>query len=131
MVRLIFMSAIEANRNAILVVDDDPLLRELLAGILIDEGFVVIEADSAKQALAQLESFPNVKLLLTDIQMPGEVDGLELVRIVRRRWPAVASIVSSGRIRPLREEMPAQVRFIPKPWRANEMLRQVNELLTA
>jgi CheY-like chemotaxis protein len=125
------MSATYSTGKAILVVDDDPLLRELLADILVAEGFVVIEADSAKQALRQLEAFPDVRLLLTDIQMPGELDGLELVRIVRRRWPGVASIVTSGRILPRREEMPAQVRFISKPWRTNEMLRQVNELLTA
>jgi hypothetical protein len=74
------MSAIKSNQKAILVVDDDPLLRELLADILVDEGFVVIEANNAKRALQQLECFPDVKLLLTDIQMPGEFDGLELIR---------------------------------------------------
>jgi CheY-like chemotaxis protein len=127
-----FMSTTQSNRKAILVVEDDLLVRGVLVELLIEEGFTVIEADSTTEALRLLESAPDeVRLIFTDIQMPGAIDGLGLVRLVRHRWPEISSIVSSGRIRPRQEDMPEEVRFIPKPWRAAEMLRHVNELLAA
>jgi CheY-like chemotaxis protein len=125
------MSTTQSNRKAILVVEDDLLVRGVLVELLIEEGFTVIEADSTMEALRQLERAPDVALLFTDIQMPGAIDGLGLVRLVRHRWPEISSIVSSGHIRPRREDMPEEVRFIAKPWRAADMLRQVNELLAA
>jgi two-component system, response regulator PdtaR len=125
------MSVPQIKRKAILIVDDDRLLRDLLIELFTDEGFVVIEAENADQALQQLELAPNVGLLLTDVQMPGELDGVGLVEVVRRRWPNIASIISSGVIQPRFEEMPPQARFVPKPWSACDMLRQVHEALAA
>jgi two-component system, response regulator PdtaR len=117
--------------KAILVVDDDELLRGLLTELLTGEGFVVIAAEDANHALCALEAAPDVALLLTDWQMPGELDGVALAQVVRRRWPHISSIICSGSGRPRREHMPPQARFIPKPWNAPDMLRQVNEMLAA
>lgn len=117
--------------KAILIVDDDDLLRQLLAELFTSEGFAVIEAENANQALERLEQTSNVGLLVTDVQMPGELDGVALVHTVRRRWPNIASIISSGSFKPQRGEIPPQVRFISKPWRPSDMLQQASEALAA
>ena len=131
MFRSALMSASQANHKAILVVEDDDLLRELIVELFRSEGFEVLAAENAKQALQQLEVVSDIRLLLTDVNMPGELDGVGLVQLVRHRWPQIASIVSSGRMRPRDEELPPKVRFVPKPWRVSDMLREANDLLLA
>ena len=71
----------------ILVVDDDPLVRFVTADHLQDAGFEVVEAPSADGALPLLEAGDGIAALVTDVQMPGSMNGLELAQIVRRRWP--------------------------------------------
>jgi two-component system, response regulator PdtaR len=131
MFRFAPMSASQTNHKAILVVEDDDLLRELIVELFRGEGFEVLAAENAKQALQQLEVASDIRLLLTDVNMPGELDGVGLVQLVRQRWPQIASIVSSGRMRPRSEELPPKVRFVPKPWRVSDMLREANDLLLA
>jgi two-component system, response regulator PdtaR len=119
------------HRNpVILVVDDEDLLRQMVAEALASEGFVVLEAANAMEALGQLELRHDVQLLFTDIQMPGNLDGLGLVELVHERWPHVLLIVTSGQVRPGFDALPYDARFVPKPFNESEMLRQVNDLLS-
>jgi CheY-like chemotaxis protein len=71
--------------KAILVVEDETLIRLWAADILEENGFSVLEATDADAALKVLESRPDVRLLFTDVQMPGSLDGMELARKVHRR----------------------------------------------
>lgn len=123
------MRHIIPNRSTILVVDDDAMLRVLLAELFSDEGFTVIEAENGEDALAQLERNHSVAVVVTDFQMPGRVDGLELARRWIARWPHVGVIISSGSIQMRRHDLPASARFIAKPWRPSEMLQLVEQAL--
>jgi CheY-like chemotaxis protein len=117
------------SKPAILVVDDEDLLRLHAADLLAENGYAVVEAPNAEAALKTLETHPDVRLLFTDIQMPGAIDGLELARLVHQRWPHILLVMTSGRQRPSNAEIPDHGRFIAKPYRARELLGQVNEML--
>ncbi len=112
-----------------LVVDDDELLRLYAGGLLEGHGFKVIEAENAAAALRVLESHPNVRLLFTDIQMPGTRDGMDLVREVHARWPNVLLVIASGQTKPPRAEIPDDGRFLRKPYRAAELFNEVDDLM--
>src|SRR5688572_5317424 len=86
-----------AEQRAVLVVEDEPLVRLDLETRLADTGYLVFEASSAAEAIAILERHPQIRVVFTDIQMPGDMDGLALARYVRDRWPPTIIVVSSGR----------------------------------
>jgi DNA-binding response OmpR family regulator len=117
------------SKPAILVVEDETLIRFWAAGLLEENGFSVLEAENAEAALKVLESRPDVKLLFTDVQMPGSLNGMELAREVHARWPHVLLVITSGRERPTRAEIPDDGRFVAKPYNAEELLGQVKDLL--
>ena len=78
-----------------LLVDDDPLVRRTLARVLQSQGMATVEVESAPRALEWLEREGPVPLLITDIYMP-DMDGIELLRRVRKRWPDTAVLVITG-----------------------------------
>jgi CheY-like chemotaxis protein len=98
----------------VLVVEDETLIRELVAEELEEAGYAVIVANNAHQAIAILEARQDIHLVFTDIDMPGSMDGLKLAAAVRDRWPPVHIIITTGKVRPL--EIPANALFIPKPY---------------
>lgn len=100
----------------ILVVDDEPLIRMATAATLEDLGCKALVADCAIDALAKLQHNPEVEVLFTDINMAGPMDGLGLAREVRRTWPHVGIILSSGRELPHDCQLPSGTRFLPKPY---------------
>jgi CheY-like chemotaxis protein len=117
------------SKAAILVVEDEALIRIWAADLLEENGFSVLEAKDADAALKVLEARPDVKLLFTDVQMPGSLNGMELAREVHARWPHILLVITSGRERPTRGEIPDDGRFVAKPYSAEELLGQVNDLL--
>ena len=98
----------------VLVVEDEILIRELVAEELEEAGYSVVVAHNADQAIAILEARQDIHLVFTDIDMPGSMDGLKLAAAVRDRWPPVHIIITTGKVRPL--EIPANALFIPKPY---------------
>ena len=112
-----------------LVVDDDELLRLYAADLLEQHGFAVIKAENADEALEVLEKRNDVRLLFTDIQMPGALDGMDSARQVHARWPHVLLVITSGQTAPTRAEIPDDGRFVAKPYRASELLGQVDNLM--
>jgi CheY-like chemotaxis protein len=117
------------SKAAILVVEDETLIRLWAADLLEENGFSVLEAENAEAALKVLESRSDVKLLFTDVQMPGSINGMELAREVHARWPHVLLVITSGRERPKRAEIPDDGRFVAKPYSGEELLGQVKDLL--
>ena len=111
---------------AILVVEDEVLVRMSLVATIEDEGFKVYEAAHAEAAIRIMEAHPEIRVLFTDIDMPGSMDGIKLSHYVRDRWPPVRIFVSSGRSRPSMEDLPPGSAFIGKPY-LNSDLRQVYE----
>jgi two-component system, response regulator PdtaR len=119
----------EARKPLVLVVEDEELLRVHAADLLEDHGFKVIEAENAANALKVLESRDDVRLLFTDIKMPGALDGMDLARQVHARWPHVLLVITSGHKQLSRAEIPDDGRFVAKPYRANELLGQMDDLM--
>ncbi len=101
---------------AALVVEDDALVRFDLAQTLEAEGYRTFEAADAAEAIAVLESNSEIRVVFTDIQMPGTMDGLALSHYVRQRWPPTIIVVSSGRQSPGQDEMPTGAFFVGKPY---------------
>ena len=105
-----------ANPIKVLVVEDEPLLRMGIVDHLEDEGFAVLEAGTAHQAIALLERTPDITIVLTEVDMPGGMGGIELAAVVRARWPDIGIAVTSGFRLVELEELPADSLFFPKPY---------------
>jgi CheY-like chemotaxis protein len=118
------------NRSlpVVLIVEDEPLLRMLAVEVVEEAGFVALKAGDADEAVALLESRRDIFLLFTDIDMPGSMDGLKLAHAVRDRWPPVKILVVSGLVRPRQTDLPANCRFVGKPYRATAMVEELRSL---
>ena len=112
----------------ILVVEDEPLIRLGLASLVEEAGYDVIEAANADEAIAKLERDPGVRLVLTDVDMPGVMDGVRLAHYVHNRWPPIRLIVISGKVGVTRAELPPGSRFFTKPASDTVLLNAVREL---
>jgi CheY-like chemotaxis protein len=106
---------------AILIVEDELLLRLDTAGALEDAGFEVVEAANADEAIRILEHRSDIRVVFTDVHMPGSMDGLKLAHAVRDRWPPVKIIVTSGHERVAEQDLPAGGRFFAKPYDLGEI----------
>ncbi|MPR10711.1 response regulator [Microvirga tunisiensis] len=124
------MSTTENKPPVILVVEDETLLRMLAGDILTeDAGYRVIEAVNADEALILLESRHDVRLVFTDVNMPGALNGFALARIVDMRFPGIKVIVTSGLARPGIGDLPKGKRFLPKPYAPSALITMVQEML--
>ena len=118
--------------NHILLVEDDDLLRDILNDILCEAGFRTSEACCADEALNLLKESgfaEGTAALVTDIDMPGSLDGIALASCVHEKWPRIGIVVTSGAhcgagllIRP-----PAV--FLPKPFRGERLIEAVRSVI--
>jgi two-component system, response regulator PdtaR len=116
---------------AVLIVEDEPLIRMGAVSLFEDAGFAVHEAGGADAAIRILELHKEIRLIFTDINMPGSMDGLKLAHYVRGRWPPVKIIVTSGRVRVPEDNLPAGAIFLPKPCDPEDLIHNVKELVAA
>lgn len=115
----------------VLVVEDEPLIRLGLASLVEEAGYSVLEAGNADDAIAVIERHPDVAVIVTDVDMPGTMDGVKLAHFVRGRWPPIQIIVISGKVGVSAAELPTGARFFTKPWRDETLLSAVRELCLA
>src|ERR1700722_1007727 len=101
---------------AVLIVEDEPLVRLGAVRAIKDAGFEVIEAANADEAIRILENRSDIRVVFTDIHMPGSMDGLKLAHAVRNRWPPIKIIVTSGREFLTEQDLPEGGLFFPKPY---------------
>lgn len=113
----------------ILIVEDELFVRMIGADALEQAGYRVLEAGTADEALRMLEQASDVKVLFTDIRMPGSMDGLALAAAVHRRWPGIRILVTSGDTRPSNDALPDDGRFLAKPYRFEALSRELTSLL--
>ena len=114
-----------------LLAEDEALVSMITADILEEAGCIVIETANASAALAVLDQRRDVQVLVTDVEMPpGPLNGLDLARLASERFPHMAVVVVSGRMRPGTRDLPPGVRFVPKPYCATKLTRVVQEVLT-
>jgi two-component sensor histidine kinase/CheY-like chemotaxis protein len=114
---------------AVLVVEDEMLLRMRAVDIVEDAGFTPVEATNADDALAILESRSDIELLFTDIQMPGSIDGLKLAYAVHERWPLIKIILVSGQLKLTDKDKPADSRFFGKPLDVKQMIAEMRDMI--
>jgi two-component system, response regulator PdtaR len=120
------------DRNiAILVVEDEFLIRVDTTSFLESEGFMVFEAEHAAEAIRCLEGHGEIRLIFTDVNMPGSMDGLALAHYVRGRWPPVKIIVTSGYERAGNHALPVDALFVEKPYVLKNIASKINALLAA
>ena len=117
------------EKTVILVVEDEAIIRMGAVQMLQDAGFAVVEASNADDAMGILELRDDIRAVFTDINMPGTLDGLRLARAVRGRWPPIHLLLTSGLVSPDEEELPANGRFIRKPYQAEHVIATLRELL--
>lgn len=113
---------------AVLVVEDEPLIQMDAVDFLEDAGFKVYFSGTAREAIACLENFPDIRVVFTDINMPGDMDGLALSKSVRDRWPPVHIIVTSGKRFIGSAELPSDAVFIAKPYRHDRIVEQILQM---
>jgi CheY-like chemotaxis protein len=116
------------KRPVVLVVEDEYLIRSNAAEMIDEAGYEVVEAGNADEAIAILEARPDIHVVFTDIQMPGAMDGLKLAHFVRRRWPPIKIIATSGHHKFHDGDLPEGGLFLPKPYgfeRISSILRDI------
>lgn len=124
------MNAANGMTASILLVEDEVLVRLFAADVLAEDGgFEVLETANADEAMLVLESRRDVRVLFTDVDMPGSINGYALARLVARRWPSIRIIVSSGKTGPAAGDLPAHARFLPKPYSPATLLKLVSDML--
>ena len=109
----------------ILTVEDEFLISEYLRTILEAHGHKVVATFDADAAIGALEKTDDFQLVITDINMPGVMDGLRLAAAIRERWPSIHLIVVTGFIPPKRSELPLGSLFVPKPYGPRDILTAV------
>jgi CheY-like chemotaxis protein len=112
----------------VLVVEDDALLRMMAVHIVEDAGFEPLEAANADEAVCILEARSDVRIVFTDIDMPGSMNGMKLAAAVRDRWPPIEIIVTSGHYDIGIHELPARGVFFRKPYNDREIIATLQRL---
>lgn len=113
----------------IIVVEDDPLLREIMTEILADVGAHCVAFPNAEDALVyMLGSGSKCSLVIADHGLTGQVQGAEFVSMVHSRWPEIPAIVTSGWTDHF-IGLPPNTCFLPKPWPVDGLVNAVAELL--
>lgn len=118
--------------TTIMVVEDEPEIRELVATSLAVEGFQVLCAEDAADALRQLTDHPEVELLFTDILMPGDLHGFDLARRARQIKPDIKLLYTSGYAlaAAIGKSMPIEeARMVNKPYRLDQLIDEIRRAL--
>jgi len=123
------MSAGADHLPIVLVVEDNSLVRIIIADFLESAGFTVIQAVDGAAALLVLESGAEFHVLFTDVQMPGPIDGLGVAVLVREQRPGMPIVVTSGHGAP--ELLPLGGRFVSKPYDNRKVVTLLRELVAA
>ena len=119
---------IVATRPIVLIVEDEFLLRMSAVAMIEDAGFEVLQGGDADEAITMLESRSDIRLVFTDIQMPGSMDGLKLAAAVKGRWPPIKIIATSGRHLIRDSDLPEGALFLSKPYTSEGISILLHEL---
>ncbi len=117
------------EKIAVLVVEDEPITRMDVVDQLEEGGFKVFEAPDADRAIKILEANPAIRVLFTDVDMPGSMDGLKLAAAVRDRWPPIKIVIASGLRKINMDALPDDSRFFSKPYSVNEIAATMRHMV--
>lgn len=112
----------------VLVVEDEPIIRLGIVSSIEDAGHEVLEASSADEAVRRLETDGGVRVMVTDVDMPGSMDGIALAQYARRKWPAIGLLVISGKVGVQPSQLPPGARFMSKPYQEPQLIGAIQAL---
>jgi two-component system, response regulator PdtaR len=113
----------------VLVVEDEVLVRLNAVYLLEEAGFSTLQAGSATEAIALLEARKDIRIVFTDIQLPGSIDGLRLAHTIRHRWPPIGLVLTSGHAKVSNEDLPVRGLFLGKPYDRAELVPMMQSLV--
>lgn len=105
----------------VLVVDDESLIRMNAVNLVEQAGFTALEATNADEAIQILSKRNDIYAVFSDVQMPGSMDGIRLLKVIRDRWPPIRLILTSGKLLASDTYLPSGSVFIPKPYGLGEL----------
>jgi CheY-like chemotaxis protein len=117
------------RRPVVLVVEDEPLMLVDAVDLVTEAGFEAIGVKNADEAIRILESRDDIRIVFTDVNMPGSMDGIRLAHAVRHRWPPIEIIVTSGlTLANVQELLPERGIFFPKPYTPAQVASALHRL---
>jgi len=119
------------SKLCVLVVEDEPLIQMDVVDQLEDEGFKVFAAFDAAEAIRLLTANPEIRVVFTDIDMPGSMDGIALAHYVRDRWPPIKIIVTSGHRTVQRGQLPNGSPFFQKPYNSSKLISKMKDMVAS
>jgi two-component system, response regulator PdtaR len=106
----------------VLIAEDEILVRMTVVDAFLQAGYSVVEAANADEALTLLEAGVVVDLIFSDVQMPGSMNGIDLLKVVKDRYPSISVILTSGHTTPQVQELQGRYSFVPKPYQPRVVL---------
>ncbi len=117
------------TEKSVLVVEDEAFVRMVAVDAISDIGLKCYEAGDAAEALEVLDGHPEVSLIFTDVNMPGEMDGIDLAKEANKLRPDLAILVTSGATVVTDSELPDHGTFLPKPYGSQQLVDAVKSKL--
>lgn len=113
----------------VLLVEDEPIIRMALADHIANQGYAVIEAGSGDRAMDLIQNGRPIDIIVTDVQMPGQHDGIALALWTRRNFPHIKLIIVSGATSGSIDLLGEEGRIMPKPYNYDEIVARIEKLL--
>jgi CheY-like chemotaxis protein len=117
-----------ADQPLILLVEDNAVIRVMTRDFLRDTGYQIVEAADGEEALAIMEAGLSPALLVSDIRMPGSINGLKLLALMRKLYPGIPVLLASSQL-PRDHEGHVDVAFLPKPYTPSALASAVQGLI--
>ena len=111
--------------RVVLIVQEELVIRMDVVEAFETGGYKVFQADTAEKAIDVLQREPTIRVVFTDVDLPGTMDGLALAHYVRHRWPPTILLVGSGRAVPDTGALPSKARFVRKPYGSGNLAEAV------
>ncbi len=122
-------TGVSPPQAAVLVCEDEELVRINTCELLEQSGLKVLEAADATEALALIEAHPEIQVLVTDVRMPGWMSGIDLARLVEKKWPEISILVTSAYYTAEESVLPENMTLFPKPFSPDALAREVRLLM--
>jgi DNA-binding NtrC family response regulator len=116
--------------RVVLIVQEELVIRMDVVEAFETGGFEIFQADTAEEAIGILQREPTIRVVFTDVDLPGAMDGLTLAHYVRHRWPPTILLVGSGRAMLDTGALPSKARFVRKPYRSGHLAEAVLSALS-
>jgi CheY-like chemotaxis protein len=114
------------SKPLVLIVEDEPLLRLHAVSLIEDAGYETVQAGSGDEAIDLLEQNSRIRAVFTDIDLPGGMNGLRLAAAIRRRWPPIELVLTSGHVDVEDDEIPERGHFLAKPYNPRDLVHTLD-----